>query len=354
VGVSTEPGPANDVTEGLAEADRTGLARYRSLARNPSAGIVLLMVLAFLAERIGSSLLQSALLIGAAYALLAMGTNVIFGWSGLFPFGQAAIFGAGVYGAAFVRNYSLSAPVVLLIAGGIGLLLQLIFMAGFARFSSMRFGILTLVGSQVLFQFASTSNLLGAVNDGFYGIPRGSVLGISLEGNEAFWWYTVATVAVCLVGYFILQRSVFGLWLNAHRDDSARLMTLRRSVVRLRCASALPAGFLCGVGGGLYAQFSGSANSAALDFSISGIALFMCLLGGRDYAYGPLVGALAYCVLTQDLLYGSSYPDVIIGIALMVLIVALPNGLFSIPKSVGRMLTGRRKRELASSGRPAS
>jgi branched-chain amino acid transport system permease protein len=343
VGVSTEPGPANEIAKVLAPGEREGLSRYRALAQNPAAGIVLLLAVAWLAETNGSSLLQSALIISAGYALLAMGTNVIFGWSGLFPFGQAAIFGAGVYGAAFMRSYSLSAPVVLVIAGAVGLLLQLAFMAAFSRFSSMRFGILTLVGSQVLFQFASTSNLLGAVNDGLYGIPRGAVFGISLDGNGPFWWYTIATVLVCLVGYIILQRSVFGLWLNAHRDDSARLMTLRRSVVRLRCASALPAGFLCGVGGGLYAQYSGVANSAALDFSISGIALFMCLLGGRDYAYGPLVGALAYCVLTQDLLYGSSYPDAIIGIVLMVLVVALPNGLFSIPQSVGQMVKGRNR-----------
>src|ERR1700728_2077079 len=183
VGVSAEPGPASDITEGLAEAGRTALARYRSLGRNPAAGIVLLLVLAFLAERIGSSLLQSALLIGAAYALLAMGSNVIFGWSGLFPFGQAAVFGAGAYAAALVGPHVGEAPLVLVIAGLVGCAAELCMMAGFGRFSSISFGMLTLVASEVAAQFATTSNSLGAVNDGIYGVPRGTVFGLSLNSG---------------------------------------------------------------------------------------------------------------------------------------------------------------------------
>jgi branched-chain amino acid transport system permease protein len=301
----------------------------------------------------GPLLLQSAIITAVAYSMLAMGTNVIFGWSGLFPFGQAAVFGAGAYAAALVGPHVGEAPIVLVIAGLVGCGAELCMMAGFGRFSSISFGMLTLVASEVVAQFATTSNSLGAVNDGIYGVPRGTVFGLSLNSGTAFWWYSIAVLVICTAGYLALGRSTFRLWLNAIRDDAGRVATLRRSTYLTRCAASIPAGLLCGIGGGLYVQFSGAATPFVLDFSISGIALFMCLIGGRDNALGPLVGAFIYNIVTQYFLYGNNYPDIFTGGALMVVVVLLPGGLMSLP-SIARAQRRRRASRGTAARHPAN
>lgn len=110
---------------------------------------------------------------------------------------------------------------------------------------------------------------------------------------------------------------------------------------------------LCGIGGGLYVQFSGAATPFVLDFSISGIALFMCLIGGRDNALGPLVGAFIYNIVTQYFLYGNNYPDIFTGGALMVVVVLLPGGLMSLP-SIARAQRRRRASRGMAARHPAN
>jgi branched-chain amino acid transport system permease protein len=300
-----------------------------AVARN-GAALAVAVLLAWAVIGRGSFLLQSALVVAITYAMLAMGSNVIFGWSGLFPFGQAAVFGAGAYATALVGPHVGSALAMLAVAGVTGCAVQLIMMSAFGRFASISFGMLTLVASEVAYQYVSTANSLGAVNSGIFGVPRGSLLGLNLISQSSFWWYALAILAICTAAYLWLKRTMFALWLNAVRDDAGRVDTLRRSTYALRCYSSLPAGALCGIGGGLYVQYSGAATPYVLDFSISGIALFMCLLGGRDSPLGPLVGAFIYCIVTQYFLYGNSYPDIFTGLALMVVVVLLPAGLLSI------------------------
>jgi branched-chain amino acid transport system permease protein len=302
-----------------------------------SAGLVFL--LALLAVNVASLLLLSALTIGASYCLLAMGTNVIFDWTGLFPFGQAAVFGVGTYTAALLPHKGLAAPVVLLICAGTGCVFQAVMMLGLSRFSHIGFGMLTLVISQVLEQFATNSNALGAVNDGILGIPRSPFFGLSIESSTGFWWYAIGVVSLCFLGYVWLSRTTFILWIRALRDDEERVATLGKNPVLLRTMAGIPAGLLCGISGGLYAQFGGIASPINFDFSLSGAVLFMCLLGGRKYIFGPIIGAFAYTILTEDIFYGNTYSLVLIGALLVAVILLVPDGLLGVPQLVRQRLS---------------
>jgi ABC-type branched-subunit amino acid transport system permease subunit len=79
-------------------------------------------------------------------------------------------------------------------------------------------------------------------------------------------------------------------------------------------------------------------------FDMSGIAIFMCLLGGSQYLWGPLLGGLIYAIGVGYFLENTAQPDVYIGIAFMALIVFIPGGLLSITGRIRSALDLRRGR----------
>ena len=203
-----------------------------------------------------------------------------------------------------------------------------------ARFLHITFAMLTLVAGQLVYLVAFQTNLVGGEN-GIAPVLRGSFLGISLETDVNFWPYAVVVLGIICVLYWRFHRSMFVLRLMASRDDELRAQSLGLNIVVLRGVAGAVAGGVAGLGGGLYAQYAGAVNPTLLYFDMSGIAIFMCLLGGARYLWGPLVGGVIYAVGVGDFLSNTSQPDVYIGIAFMLVIILLPGGLLSLQSRLG-------------------
>jgi branched-chain amino acid transport system permease protein len=315
--------------------------RRRRLRRQWQVDLCVLLAVAVLVILLsdGTPYLVSAALLGvlisaACYGLFAMGTNVLVGWSGLITFGQAAFFGAGGYAVALMHTTAIAPPLKLLIAGGITAAGGLVLSVLLARFLHITFAMLTLVAGQLIYLLAFQTNIVGGEN-GIAPVLRGSFLGISLETDVNFWPYAVIVLGVVCVLYWRFHRSMFVLRLKASRDDELRAQSLGLSVVVLRGVAGAVAGGVAGIGGGLYAQYAGAINPTLLYFDLSGVAIFMCLLGGARYLWGPLVGGLVYAIGVGDFLQNTSQPDVYIGIAFMLVIVVLPGGLLSLRSRLG-------------------
>jgi branched-chain amino acid transport system permease protein len=303
--------------------------------------VVVCVAVVVIAVSIGTPYLVSATLLGvlitaACYGLFAMGTNVLVGWSGLITFGQAAFFGAGGYCVALLKTGAISAPEKLLIAGAVtaagGLLLSL----ALARFLHITFAMLTLVAGQLLYLVAFQTNLVGGEN-GIAPILPGSVGGISLATEVNFWPYALIVLAVIGVFYWRFHRSMFVLRLLASRDDEVRAQSVGLNVITLRAVAGAAAGGVAGIGGGLYAQYAGAINPTVMYFDMSGIAIFMCLLGGARYLWGPLLGGVIYAIGVGDFLQNTNQPDIYIGLAFMLVIVLLPGGLLSLGSRLARI-----------------
>jgi branched-chain amino acid transport system permease protein len=231
----------------------------------------------------------------------------------------------------------------LLIAGAIAAAAGLVLSAALARFLHITFAMLTLVAGQLLYLVAFQTNIVGGEN-GIAPILRGSVGGTSLESNLDFWPYALIVLGVVGVLYWRFHRSMFVLRLMASRDDEVRSLSIGLNVVIMRGVAGAVAGGIAGIGGGLYAQYAGAINPTLMYFDMSGIAIFMCLLGGSQYLWGPLLGGLIYAIGVGYFLENTAQPDVYIGIAFMALIVFIPGGLLSITGRIRSALDLRRGR----------
>jgi branched-chain amino acid transport system permease protein len=283
----------------------------------------------------------------AIWVLFALGTNVLFGWSGMMSFGQAAFFGIGAYTVAMLtRDDRVVSPLILilvaaLVAGMAGALFACIAL----RTNGVEFAVLTLVFAQVLWLLTYTvAELRG--DDGFTGLAGGTLFGIDLLPDINYWYYVMGVVAVCAFGLRRIELSSFGAVLKAVRDDDLRAASLGLPVRQLRIIAYALSSAVCGIAGALIAQLQGVTTPQTLVFTVSGQALVACLIGGAAF-WGPAAGAIVLIAAENFLFGGSDSPALMTGVLLLVIVLVVPGGLTSLP-SLGADL---RRRWLGRGGR---
>ncbi|HEY0184343.1 MAG TPA: ABC transporter permease [Rhodopila sp.] len=285
---------------------------------------VLALLLAMLAPWIVGPFLLSVLTEMLIAMLFAASLHVMMGPGGMASFGHAAWFGLGAYGAAFaVKGLALGMPAALLLSPFGAALAALLFGGFVVRLSGVYLAMLTLAFAQivwaVMFQSVSVTGgdngILGLWPDAWAADPR------------VFYWLTLV---ICVAGMLLLRRALyapFGYALRATRDSPLRAEAIGLNPGVLRLAALVLAGAAAGLAGGLTAFSKGSVFPTYISISRSVDALLMVLLGGVQSMAGPVVGALAYTGLFDVLLLVTDLWRLILGLAIIVLVVAFPQGI---------------------------
>lgn len=283
------------------------------------------------------------------WVLFALATNVLFGWSGMLSFGQAAYLGTGAYTVALLHGSGLSPPLLVLAGGVMAAVFALVFSAMALRTSGVEFAVLTLVFAQVLWLLTFRVVELRGV-DGFGRLAGGRALGVDLGDDTNRFLYVLAVVALSAWALRRLQQSSLGAALGAVRDDPLRAAAIGLPVRRLQMTSFAVAGGFSGIAGGLLAQHQGVVTPSLLFWVISGQVIVACLIGGMRWFWGPALGALVV-IWANHLLFGrTSSPTLYIGFVLLLIVLVLPGGLSSLGSAVAAGRFGRRRR--TSRGRP--
>lgn len=271
----------------------------------------------------------------AAWVLFAMATSVMFGWTGLLSFGQAAFFGVGAYAMALLNTHVPDMPGLVMLAVGAGAagLLAALFALFALRTSGAEFAILTLVLAQVLWLLTyRVPGLKG--EDGFHGLFAIKIWNEPLTSDLELWYYTIAVVGVCCWLLWLLYRSTAGMAMRAVRDDPWRAAALGINVRRVQVGAFGVSAAFSAVAGALVAQGQGVVGPSTLAFSISGEVLVACLIGGMSRFAGPMLGAVVL-IWVQTLLSNVFHDsNVFVGLLLLVIVIALPKGLVSLPDKV--------------------
>nr|WP_231388720.1 ribose ABC transporter permease [Pseudooceanicola algae] len=134
----------------------------------------------------------------------------------------------------------------------------------------------------------------------FAVIGNGSVLGIPI--------LALIALAVIIVSWFILRRTVLGTWIYAvgGNQEAARLTGIKVSLVLMFVYGA--SGLLSGLGGVMSAARLYAANGLQLGQAYELDAIAAVILGGTSFVggvgsiWGTLVGALIIAVLSNGLI----------------------------------------------------
>ena len=163
-------------------------------------------------------------------------------------------------------------------------------------------------------------------------------------------WFIIAggyLVLVAAIGW-LFTRSDFGRVLVAIRENEERCAYLGVPVSRIKIALMMAAGAI-GAGAGFgYAAFTNVVAPELGGFLLGTELLIWVALGGRGTLIGPVVGAVGIDV-TSSYLSGSLpfYWKLFVGIAFVVVIVLLPQGIGPVvARAVRRLFPGRRRATL--------
>jgi branched-chain amino acid transport system permease protein len=240
--------------------------------------------------------------------LFGLGVDLIFGFTGLLSFGQAAFFGSG----GFITGYLLIHNIVnnslgALAIGTIGAAIFGVVIGELAlRQTGVYFAMLTLAFGE-LFYFLDLSplrNYTGSEN-GMPGVPKPTVpLGFTtLDFTSNLGTYVFVAI-LYFFGFVIARRIVrspFGAVLRAILENPERAAAVGHDVRRYKLVVFTIAAAYAGLAGGLLGMFQGYMPYEALSIDQSGEIIVMTVIGGPGTLIGPLVGAGIWTYLRQEL-----------------------------------------------------
>jgi branched-chain amino acid transport system permease protein len=210
------------------------------------------------------------------------------------------------------------------------------FVAGFllAKYRGIFFGLLSLALSMILYGLLVKSEALGST-DGFNILPS-TVFGI----RPASQWlrYTVAAVGGCVAfgGALLVNRYLatpLGRLAPAIKDNEIRVEYMGASARYAIHVMYVIAAALAGVGGALAATTVGHIGPEMAYWTTSGEFIFITILAGTGSVVAPFIGAFIFgAIHTAAYDLSPNTWQLSLGTALLLLIVFLPEGLWSLFK----------------------
>ncbi len=276
--------------------------------------------------------------VALALGLVVWGLMIL--WStGLISFGQALFFGTGGYTVGLLRVYGGLTDIFVLtllafvIAGLLAYLLGLLI----SRYREIFFAMLCLAFSMMLYGVLVKTEVLGST-DGF------NVVGLTLFGFPVEWntLQTVNYIFMCLLACamgILVNRylsSTMGHLSPAIRDNEIRVEYLGVSVQRTINVKFVIAGALAGGGGAITAIAVGHVDPDAMVYwLISGEFVFVTIFAGTGSVAAPFLGSVIFELLrTYAFEYMPLLWQLTMGSVLLIVIVFLPNGLWSLVQRV--------------------
>ena len=277
------------------------------------------------------------------FALLGQSWNILGGYGGQVSFGHAVFFGTGAYVSATLQvRFGLDAWTSAAAAIAAGALV-----GAFIGALSFRYGLRGSYFALVTLAFAEVFRVLVNAWD-FTGSGFGMLVPMkpgaaNLQFADRTWFYYAILVLV-VVAYAItwrVERSRFGAYLLAIRENEDAARALGINAFRIKLAAITLSGAMAAVAGVFYIQYYLFVDShVGYGPAMSVNALLAPLIGGAGTVLGPLIGAVALGSLAEltSLLLGKE-PGVNLlafGVLLLVILRFLPNGLMGLFKRAPR------------------
>ena len=301
---------------------------------------------------------------GAIFGIMALGLNVIWGWSGDFDLAYYGYVALGAYmtlvltigpqtpPAEYILGLQLPYPVALLGAVVSSSLMGLIVgLIALRHLRGIYFSIVTLGAVYVLYVLASQYVPLFDGYNGLFGLinPMGDALGLDFQSYQYF--FLGFCVFMFILVYIFMARvsgSRFGLALRSLREDERAAAAFGRDIYRLKLRAYVLAAAFGGLAGGLFAAYLSAFNPSAWS-PIEIIVLYSAVLvGGKGNIKGVVLGVVVMIMIIQEstrfLPEVPGYPaivpalrEIVIGAILVLFIRFRPQGLLPERRYVDRL-----------------
>jgi branched-chain amino acid transport system permease protein len=166
---------------------------------------------------------------------------------------------------------------------------------------------------------------------GMNNIARPSFLDFNLDNNRNFYFLVLAVTLLMALLLKSLINSPWGKSFTALRDNPIRAESLGINTRAYTLMSFAIGAAYAGIAGGLYACLVQFIDPALFTVGASIMMYLMVVVGGPGYFLGPVLGSAVGVVLPEWLRFAQAWYLFIFGLAVIFLMIWLPDGLLSIP-----------------------
>jgi len=270
------------------------------------------------------------------YSILAIGLNLMIGYTGIFSMSHAALMGVGAYTSALLSK-KLGFPFIvsLICAIAMAALFSAIISIPSLRIAGDYFIVASMSLQIIIYEVFVTWIDVTNGPAGLAGIPRPSFFGYTIATPMAYMWFSVFMLALVVIAVHRVIHSPFGRVLRAMKEDPIAVQSLGESVVRAKVTSAILSSAIAGLAGSLYAHKVTFITPSTFDVHESITIAAMVILAGAGRVWGPIVGVLIIMAVPELLRFleisGShigAIQKAIYGLILVLLMMFRPQGIF--------------------------
>jgi branched-chain amino acid transport system permease protein len=309
-----------------AVAPRESLGRPR--LRPAALGVVLVLAVV-LPLVVTSSYWMAVLTLALIWMILNQSWNLVLGYSGVWNFGQLAIYAVGGYAAAIASERSgLAWPLAVVLGGLAAAAVSLVLAIPSLRLRGIYVSLLTFGFAEVvrLLIIADKSGLTG----GTFGLSGFKGFGLQswapAQRARLIYWVVLAAVVLTLLVVYVIVRSPLGGGLIALRDNPSLAAARGISPRTMQLVSFGVSGFIAGVAGALYAFTYGVVSPSLMGLGPMTLLVTMLVIGGLGTLTGPLIGTLLLAIVQAQLQTWPELRLILLGVALLLIVVLIPRG----------------------------
>ncbi|MGL4606609.1 MAG: branched-chain amino acid ABC transporter permease [Eubacteriaceae bacterium] len=261
--------------------------------------IVLLGSIA-LADQFVDSYIRRILNICAIYTIVALGMNLVNGFTGQFSLGQAGFMAIGAYTVAiftvpvearatvfylepmapFLANIQLPFVGALILGGVLSAVIAFFIGSPCLRLRGDYLAIATLGFSEIIrIVFTNTQN----ITNGALGIK-------SIPTISSLWWTFGIAIVIVLFTLFLINSS-HGRAFKSIREDEIAAEAMGVNLFKTKLTSFMIGAFFTGIGGGLFAALLGTVDPKQFYFTLTYNFLLIIVLGGMGSVSGTIISS---------------------------------------------------------------
>jgi branched-chain amino acid transport system permease protein len=303
--------------------------RLPPIVRSPYAGFLLFTaVLAVLPPFLTNEYYLNLLIFIGIHAIIAIGLDLLLGYTGQISLGHAAFFGLGAYITGVLSAKASWPPIAGLVVAlvGVGILAYIIGIptlklhGHYLAMATLGFGIIVQI-------FFKELDFLTGGPSGLVGIQDMTIFGYAFDSDLKYYYLVCVSLLLTLLLSINLVQSRVGRALRAIHGSEVASSVLGVNVSRYKVGIFVLSAVYAALAGWLYSHYMTFVSPSSFGFMFSVKLVTMVVIGSLGSIWGAIFGAALLTSMPEFLHVFANYETTVFGFILVSVMVFMPRGL---------------------------
>jgi branched-chain amino acid transport system permease protein len=303
--------------------------RIPSFVRSPYTGFLLFTaVLAVLPLLLTNDYYLNVLIFIGIHSIIAIGLDLLLGYTGQISLGHAAFFGLGAYITGVLSAKASWPPIAGLVAAlvGVGILAYIIGIptlklhGHYLAMATLGFGIIVQI-------FFKELDFWTGGPSGLVGIEDMTIFGFEFDSDLKYYYLVCLSLLITLLLSINVVRSRVGRALRAVHGSEVASSVLGVNVARYKVGIFVLSALFAAFAGWLYSHYMTFVSPSSFGFMFSIKLVTMVVIGSLGSIWGAIFGAALLTSMPEFLYVFENYETTVFGFILVTVMIFMPKGL---------------------------